>query len=57
MDNAILEGRRRFTELGEKRGGGEGEAAGPAPENAREPKPGPEDQVEAVGAPSHAGGA
>ena len=48
VDNAILEGRRRFTELGEKQGGGEEAAAGTAPENAREPKPGPEDQAEAI---------
>ena len=57
VDKAILEGRRRFTELGEKRGDEEGGAAGPAPENAREPTPGPENQAEAVGAPGHAGGA
>lgn len=57
VDKVILEGRRRFTELGEKRDDGEGEAAGPVRENAREPKPGPEAQVESVGAVSHAGGA
>ena len=56
VDNAILEGRRRFTELGEERGGGEGGTGGPAPENAMEPTPGPEDQAEAVGAPVHTGG-
>ncbi len=56
VDKAILEGHRRFTELGEERGGGEGGTAGPAPENAMEPTPGPEDQAEAVGTPVHAGG-
>jgi transcriptional regulator with XRE-family HTH domain len=54
VDNVILEGRRRFAELGENRDGREEEAAGPAPENTGEP--GPDDQVEAIGAPSHAGG-
>jgi hypothetical protein len=56
VDKAILEGRRRFTELGEKRGNGEGGAAGPASENATEPMPGTEDQAEAVGASGHTGG-
>lgn len=56
VDNAILEGRLRFAELGENRDA-EGEAAGPAPETTGEPAPRPDDQVEAIGAPSHVGGA
>lgn len=55
LDNVILEGQRRFAELGENRDGREGEAAAPAPENIGEPDP--DDQVEAIGGPSHAGGA
>jgi transcriptional regulator with XRE-family HTH domain len=55
VDNAILEGRRRTTELGEKRGGGAGEAAGPAPENTREPMATSEDEEEIVNAPARAG--
>ena len=55
LDNVILEGQRRFAELGENRDGREGEPAAPAPENIGEPDP--DDQVEAIGAPSHAGGA
>jgi transcriptional regulator with XRE-family HTH domain len=57
VDKGVLEGRRRVTELGEKRSGGEEGGAGPAPEDAREPTPGPEDQAEPVGAPGHAGSA
>lgn len=57
VDKAILEGRRRFTELGEKQGDGEGEDAGPTLENAREPTPALEDQTEVVGVPGRAGGA
>ena len=57
VDNAILKGRRRFTELGEKQGGGEGGAAGPAPENAREPMAASGDEEEIVGAPGRAGSA
>jgi len=56
VDKAILKGRRRFTELDEKRDGRESEAAGPAPESASGSTPDPEDQAEAIGAPSHAGG-
>jgi transcriptional regulator with XRE-family HTH domain len=54
VDKAILKGRRRFTELGEKQGGGEGGAAGPAPENAGELEPASEDERETVGAPGRA---
>ena len=57
VDKAVLEGRRRFTELGDEQADGQGGGAGPAPDNAKEPTPGPEDQAEAVGAPGHAGGA
>jgi transcriptional regulator with XRE-family HTH domain len=56
VDKAVLEGRRRFTELGEEQADGQG-SAGPEPESARGPTPGLEDQAEAVGAPGHAGGA
>jgi hypothetical protein len=55
VDNAILKGRRRFTKLGEKRRGEEGGAAGPAPENAREPMAASGDEEEIVNAPSRAG--
>lgn len=55
VDKAILKGRQRFTELGEKRGGGEREAAGPAPENAREPMAASADEGEIVNAPARAG--
>jgi transcriptional regulator with XRE-family HTH domain len=55
VDKAILKGRRRFTELGEIRGGREGGAAGPAPENAREPMAASGDEAEIVGAPGRAG--
>jgi hypothetical protein len=55
VDNAILEGRRRFTKLGEKRRNEEGGAAGPAPENAREPMAASGDEEEIVNAPSRAG--
>ena len=54
VDKAILKGRRRFTELGEKQGGGEGGAAGPAPENAGEPESASGDERETVGAPGQA---
>lgn len=54
VDKAILKGRRRFTELGEKRGGGEGGAAGPAPENAGELEPASGDERETVGATDQA---
>jgi len=55
VDNAILEGRRRFTKLGEKRRNEEGGAAGPAPENAREPMAASGDEEEIVNASSRAG--
>jgi transcriptional regulator with XRE-family HTH domain len=55
VDKAILEGRRQFTELGEKQGGGEGGAAGPAPGNAREPMAASGDEREIVNAPGRAG--
>jgi transcriptional regulator with XRE-family HTH domain len=58
VDKAVLKGRRRFTELGEKRSGGEeGEegAAGPAPENARESMAASGDEEEIVNAPGRAG--
>ena len=57
VDHAIQEGRRRFTELGEKPGGGEGGAARPAPETAGEPMAASEDDGEIVNAPGRAGGA
>jgi transcriptional regulator with XRE-family HTH domain len=55
VDKAVLKGRRRFTELGEKRSGGEEGAAGPAPENAREPMAASGDEEEIVNAPGRAG--
>jgi transcriptional regulator with XRE-family HTH domain len=58
VDRAVLKGRRRFTKLGEKRSGEEGEeggAAGPAPENAREPMATSADEGEIVNAPGLAG--
>lgn len=55
VDNAILKGRRRFTDLGEKQGGGEEGALGPAPENAREPMAASGDEEEIVNAPGRAG--
>jgi transcriptional regulator with XRE-family HTH domain len=57
MDKAILKGRRRFTELGEKQDGGEGGAAGAAPENAGELEPASGDERETVSAPGRADGA
>ncbi len=57
IDRAILEGRRRFKELGEKRdGSGEGDGtADPAPENAGELEPASGDEGEIVSAPGRAG--
>jgi hypothetical protein len=57
VDKAILKGRRRFTELGEKQDGGEGGAAGAAPENAGELEPASGDERETVSAPGRADGA
>ena len=54
VDKAILKGRRRFTELGEKQGGEEGGAADPAPEDAGELEPASEDERETAGAPGRA---
>ena len=54
VDKAILKGRRRFTELGEKQGGGEGGAADPAAENAGELEPTSGDERETAGAPGRA---
>lgn len=54
VDKAILKGRQQFAELGEKQGGREGGAAGPAPENAREPMAASGDEREIVGAPGRA---
>jgi transcriptional regulator with XRE-family HTH domain len=50
-DKAIAKGRRRFTELGEKRGG----AAGPEPEAAREPAAASEDEGDIASIPGRAG--
>ena len=59
VDKAILEGRRRFKELDEKRDdSGEGDGTvDPAPENAGELEPASGDKREAVGAPGQADGA
>lgn len=57
VDKAILKGRRRFTELGEKQDGGEGGAAGPAPGNAREPMAASGDEGQIVSVPGRAGSA
>ena len=56
VDKAILEGRRRFKELDEKRDdSGEGDGiADPAPENAGELEPASGDERETVGAPGRA---
>jgi transcriptional regulator with XRE-family HTH domain len=54
VDKAILKGRRRFTELSEKQGGGEGGAAGPAPENAGELEPASGDERKTAGASGQA---
>ena len=56
VDKAILEGRRRFKELDEKRDdSGEGDGtADLAPENAGELEPASGDERETVGAPGHA---
>jgi transcriptional regulator with XRE-family HTH domain len=59
VDKAILEGRRRFKELDEKRDdSGEGDGtADPAPENAGELEPASGDERETVGPPGQADGA
>jgi transcriptional regulator with XRE-family HTH domain len=59
VDKAILEGRRRFKELDEKRDdSGEGDGtADPAPENAGELEPASGDERETVGASGQADGA
>ena len=59
VDKAILEGRRRFKELDEKRDdSGEGDGtADPAPENAGELESASGDERETVGAPGQADGA
>ena len=56
VDRAILEGRRRFKELEERRDdSGEGDGtARPAPENAGELEPASRDERETVGAPGRA---
>jgi hypothetical protein len=57
VDKAVLKGRRRFTKLGEERSGEKGGAAGPAPENVREPMAASGDEQEIVNAPGRAGSA
>jgi transcriptional regulator with XRE-family HTH domain len=57
VDKAVLKGRRRFTKLGEERSGEKGGAAGPAPENVREPMAASGDEEEIVNAPGRAGSA